>query len=181
MMSVDIPDGESVSVYKDLGGDGAYNYDPSSEPEFIIDSDQDINIKRGLYVYVIEDKKNVYEKPIERFYAEGKKSIKIDSDFNQNKLGELLTKERSKIRSTIVKKYPQFPELYKVSRENLFKKGDWYGAYVEARNSFYDDARIILNKQNGQWSVATDPPQIIIGEPSHKNIPIDVIREVNTY
>ncbi len=152
-----------------------------------------INFQPGVYVIKFSGSKD-YQ--IVTNSISITKSIEIKTPtliYTQDKLGQLLTAEKSSIQSVIT---PVLPNSgYQVDNGTLFDNGQWYGAnlkpgvwynpVVAVKNigpfSGLDDMlRIILKKENGKWKIAAGP-SIIFSIDDYPNIPSDVIRATNGF
>jgi hypothetical protein len=179
-VTVTVDAGLHAQIYKDLGGDGAYNYKASSTPVASLSSSQTIKLRDGTYDAVVSDPSHEYENPVIKIVVTpGTNSASISPTYTTTKLAALLTNEQPAILQALNAKYPTLSGLYTVSNGQLYERGDWFGAELVPSNPSDDLLRVILHEEDGTWKVATDPPQISIGEPSNTDIPSDVIESVD--
>lgn len=179
-VDVSIDPGLNVTIYKDLGGDGAFNYNPNSKPIARLSASQTITIRDGTYDTVVSDPTHEYENPVVKFVvAPGTDSVAVSPSYTSSKLATLLANEQPAITQALQAEYPDFSQNYGIADEQLYEQGNWYGAVLTPSAPTSDALRVILQKQGGSWGVVTDPPQISIGEPSFPNIPTDVIESVD--
>jgi hypothetical protein len=178
-VAITIDPGLQVAVYKDLGGDGAYNYNANSTPLASLNGDQTIKLRDGIYDAVVSDPNHQYENPVIKVVVTaGTNSATISPTYTTARLAALLASQQAAITQALDAKYPSLPSLYTVSGQ-LYEHADWYGAVLEPNNPANDILRVILHKQGSTWAVVTDPPEISIGEPSNLSIPTDVIESVD--
>lgn len=175
----EVPNGFSIAVYNDLGGDGAYNYDAKKAPVAQLSHSGRIRLERGTYVWAATPKEKL-QKTAERFTVADNSTVNVHLIYNDATLSTALPAVRPAIIAMLQKKYPKFSESYVIYRDQLFGVGNWYGAYLKSTRADFDDLRVVMRRGSGGWRVATDPPHITVGSPSNPDIPIDIIRSVNS-
>lgn len=70
-------------------------------------------------------------------------------------------------------------DSYTLQSGQLYGSGEWYGALIVPKTGG-DTLRIVLKKTGQSWSVATDPPNIIVSSVVFPDIPIEILRAVNS-
>jgi hypothetical protein len=171
----------SIAVYKDQGGKAAPSYNSSSKPIARLNSSQTIKIRDGSYDAVVNDPDHEYENPVIRFVVTpATDDATINLSYTSSKLATLLASEQPAITQALEAEYPDFSANYSIATGRLYEQGNWYGAVLTPSAPTSDIVRVILQKDSdGSWDVVIDPPQISIGEPSHPNIPPNVIESVD--
>jgi hypothetical protein len=171
--------GLQVSIYKDLGGDNAYNYNSHNTPLFKLDSPQTIRLKKGVYDFAVSDPTHKFENPITKInIGSDTNNLTIDPLFTDQELTTLLSTKRSAIQQALLNNYPSLFSFYTITSAQLYKYGNWYGAVLSPNSSQFDTLRVIMTYKNGAWRIAANP-QINISIPSNPSIPSDVIDAVD--
>jgi len=175
-----VPQGIEVSIYKDLGGDGAYNYNQNRPLLVTVSSSQKVKLKTGIYDVVVSDPSNLYSNPVTKeIISYNTKTVTVHPSYNDQKLESLLPSVRPSILESLYKAYPHIPQNYTVINDHLYVLGDWYGSVLKPKNPSLDTLRIIMHKEGSAWKLAIKQPTISIGEPSNPTIPPDVIEKVD--
>jgi hypothetical protein len=182
--SVEVPvkfaEGIKVLVYQDGGGDGSYNYDLSSKPLFTLLKSQKINIGLGVYDFVVSDSNDKYDVPVKKINIDKQaKVVNLDFEYSTQKLSAMLATEKNAAEAVILSNYPSLSQNYRITKENLYLTGEWYGAVLQPASASLDTYRVILHKQSGGWKIAVKEPAISIGIPSNPEIPPSVITKVD--
>lgn len=179
-VSVDLPKGVRVSVYKDLGGDGAANYDANDSVESLSASGT-ISIKTGSYIFAIESQPNQYKNPFSRETIDQTTSkITIKPTYSDEKLSELLPEARSAALTALYAKYPLLKQNYTIAGDGIYELGNWYGVTLIPKNPTFDTVKMIMKLENGSWKPAIGHPMISVGQPSNPTIPLSVLQGVNS-
>jgi hypothetical protein len=179
-VAITIDAGLHAKLYKDRGGDGAYNYNANSKPITSLDSGRVVRLRDGIYDAVVDDPTHQYENPVIRVVVTpGTNSASISPTYTSTKLAALLTSGQPAIIQALTAKYPALPSLYTITNGQLYERGDWYSAVLTPDDPSNDILRVIMHEDGGSWKVITDPPQISIGEPANPGIPTDVIEGVD--
>lgn len=110
--------------------------------------------------------------------------IKINPYYSQDKLSQLLGDQEGSIHNVIKSKYSNNINLYEIQSGKLYHFGDWYGTtlkYIGDDYSNSDTLRIVLNKEDNNWIIKTDPPSISLSKYVFPRIPVDVLVDVNNF
>lgn len=113
--------------------------------------------------------------------AEKQKTITIEPYFSEEKLNKQLNSEVAIIHQQIKAKYARI-NLYEIQAGKLYRYGEWYGTTLKyvGKDPFNSDTlRIVLNKQDGVWTIKTDPPGIFLSRHAFPDVPVEILREVN--
>lgn len=175
-VQVNVPSATKISVYKDLGGDGPYSFDPSQPLASDLSYSQEVNLSPGTYDLVASDPNHVYVNDISQALVNATTSaISPHLSYTESKLQAMLPGVRAAAQAVLFKTYPTLETNYTVSKDGLFMLGDWYGAVLKPVSPNMDTLRVILESRNGSWTVAVRQPDISIGEPSNPKIPAAVV------
>ncbi len=179
-VEVHIDDGLTVAVYPDSGGNNSYNYDPHQTPLFTLRAaEQTIKLKHGIYDFVLIGSVSQYENPVTKLVVNSsREGISISPTYTYGKLNNLLSDERSQIQQALYNAYPDLGGSYIVGGDQLFDKGEWYGAALQPIDPSNDRLHIIMKRSGDQWVVAA-APQINIAIPAYPNIPDNIIDTVD--
>jgi hypothetical protein len=153
----------------------------------ISDSGQQIRLKKGTYLLQYDAKDNYKDYFITINLSEKRQTVSLSPDYSDDYLNKLLRGETANLKKVILEKYPKIKQLYNIQPGRLYKKGDWYGTVLTYKgdstgaNLFKTDSlKIILEKQNGQWVVKTNPPNILLSKYDYPGIPEEILRSVNS-
>lgn len=153
-----------------------------NKPSKTIDKPGKYRLKKGLYLYTYSSPNKEFNTVDGNFDLQDKKVfINIKSfSYTDEKLAAMLVGEQTAINKAIVDRYPEQMKNYEIKNGRLYNQGEWFGAtlYSKDRENL-DDLKIILKKDKGQWTVATTPPDIVLSQPVYKNIPFNILSQVN--
>jgi hypothetical protein len=169
-----------VDVYKDtLGTASSSKSTPKSVAQ--LSTSGWLKLKKGTYDFIVNDPSHQYEAPITKTtVTDFSNSITIDPSFSSQKLGTLLVEERPAIQAALLAFYPTLNSSYRVSSDELFGSGNWYGASLSPISPGVDKVVLIMEQKNGVWSMAARP-QISISIPSNSTIPSSIIDSVDQF
>lgn len=169
-----------VSIYKDRGGDGTYNYDTKAKPLKTLTNNDTIRLKEGAYVFVVDDPSNQYENPATKHRIDGpNQTITINPGYTTEKLKQLLPDIRENARAALYTQYPRLPQNYTITADATYIRGEWYGFVIKPNEPQFDVVRGIMHKKDGSWRLETNPLLLSIGAPSHPDIPFEIVSAVN--
>lgn len=97
-------------------------------------------------------------------------------------LVQLLEEERPTIQGVLLAAYPKVSTDYTIIREQLFDKGQWYGAlltYNGTDSDNRDTLRVLMQKKNGVWILRTTPPQPLLAKKQFPDVPRPVLLSIN--
>jgi hypothetical protein len=174
-VNVILADGLRVSVYKDAGGDGPFNYDAQQPPILNLSSSQQTNLKPGIYDFVLNNPDQYKNPVIKKEITKSSNEIKIMPVYTDTKLAYLLPSVRQEAQNALFAAYLPIKQNYTISKDQAYGLGDWYGAMLQAKNPSMDNLKVILHKTNNSWSMAIKEPMISIGKPANPNIPPEFI------
>ncbi|HYH36487.1 MAG TPA: hypothetical protein VD706_03240 [Candidatus Saccharimonadales bacterium] len=175
---VDIPEGATVKIYADQGGDAPFQYDPS-KPLFTLSSDKTIQTKVGTYDFVIENAGDYEQNVTKTIVNSATDEVSINPDLSKAKLDSLLTAESGKIGAALTTKFSDIDRYYTVSKTGLYKHGQWAGVALTPKSNNYDPVRLVLEKSDSGWKVVTDPYIFVLGS-LYKEVPPDVVASTNS-
>lgn len=136
------------------------------------------------HTYLISYKPNDgYSQEEIKFSPKNRTSINIDPHYSVNKLNSILEGEFESIKTALYQKYPQL-HLYEIQKGKLYYMGEWYGTTLRYVGDDYDNSdtlRVVLKKSEDNWQVVTDPPSITLDKYTYKNIPFDILTDVNNF
>lgn len=179
-VTVSGPVNGKVLVYKDLGGDGAFNYDASKPPLYTVSIGDTLTIKQGLYDFVLDNSEGKYTDNVTRSnITTNTKKVALTPTYTEKELRRLLSSEKSAIQAALTRKYPGITENYTITSEHLYMTGVWYGSVLKPATPNFDTLKVILHKTGGSWKLAIDQPMVSIGQPSNTSIPFAVIDAVD--
>lgn len=97
-------------------------------------------------------------------------------------LAAQLATQQSAITRIIEQTYPRIPELYTISHQQLYGKGDWFGAtlhHIDATNQNRDTLHILLQRSGDDWKVISKPPQPVLTKALYPEAPIHILKRIN--
>lgn len=109
-------------------------------------------------------------------------TITLNPPYSEPKLASILKTESYYIGQVLHSAYPKIDE-YEIQPGQLYNKGEWFGTTLIYKGEDYfntDTLRVILHKENGQWIIKTRPPNIILSKVDFPDIPINILRKVNS-
>ncbi len=167
-----------VSIYKSSALDAGKGLKPAAT---ITRSGEVIKLPKGTYtVHYTGDEG--YLTRFQEFKLSKNQEVRIDPDYSEARLASLLKEEQGSIHQAVLTEYPN-TALYAFKGDKLYKKGDWFGAALiyQGTDIFnFDTVRVIAHKENGVWKVSTSPPTIVIDKYTYPDIPVEVLRDVNS-
>jgi hypothetical protein len=175
---VSIPKGAKVTAYKDVGGDGPYQYD-SSKPLLSLSSSQKITTKTGVYDFVISDSSSYATNVVQTTVNKATASVAVNPDLSDKSLNSLLSINSSQITASLFSSVRSLSSYYSVDKIALYQHGDWAGVTLKPLSPRYDPIRFVLHKDRNGWRVINTPSILVIGS-ANKTIPPDVVSSVNS-
>lgn len=176
---IKIDSGSSVSIYKKSGKGDTPIYKQGSKPLFSLDSSRKVRIKQGLYVSVLRDPDNIYQKPVALMKIDpGASVVTIDQNYSSKKLTSLLPETLPQVESALFSVYPPSSTSYSVSKAALYQKGGWCGLLISSNRPDKDTVRLVYHRSNGIWSLVAGP-NITLGKPSYPGVPGAVLEGVD--
>ncbi len=172
----------TLTLYAPSGDHESTAYDKSKV--FFVTSESDkFRVKKGVYTYAVSGNSD---------YQEVSQQINIDKkpvhlampqlDYTQAKLASLLSEQKAEIESVITDAYPSQMQLFSIQGGKLYGQGEWYGAKLVPNDPrAYDTLRIVLKKENGRWSIVTQPPEIILSRPIYPQIPASILSDLDNF
>ena len=144
-------------------------------------SDSKISLQKGDYYYIV--KAPMFDSTQYQFsVTDSNNDITVDPNYSAAYLASVLLDEKPAIDNLIKTTYPTDINNYSFITEQLFQKGEWYGAVL--RNNIYiqgglsDPYRIILHKVNNTWTIV-HYPEIVVTTSNNPNVPVDILNQVN--
>ncbi len=144
-------------------------------------SDSKISLQKGDYYYIV--KSPMFDSTQYQFsVTDSNNDITVDPNYSAAYLASVLLDEKPAIDNLIKTTYPTDINNYSFITEQLFQKGEWYGAVL--RNNIYiqgglsDPYRIILHKVNNTWTIV-HYPEIVVTTSNNPNVPVDILNQVN--
>lgn len=147
----------------------------------IVDSGKSMRLKSNNSYVLIFDGKSGYQGDTIAFKPRKNSNIKINPYFTKKRLSEILQNNINDIQEAIKSKYIN-SGLYKINKGSLYHYGEWYATtltYTGDDTDNSDTLRIVLKKEKNNWRVKTDPPNITLSKYVNKNIPTDILDDVN--
>lgn len=148
-----------------------------------ISATETFSTKKGSYVLVPKGQ-NIDTSPVS-FTVQGKPHEQVvDLPYTDEYLKNQLSGEKDAILSAITTKYPTATKRYTINDGKLYHWGEWYGATLTSRENpdeyvYADTVRILLKKQDGTWTVMSDPPEIILSTPTYPDTPEYILKDIN--
>lgn len=176
---------QTVAFERQTGVSDIYLYlqSDSKEPYRTISSQQNTTkLKAGTYYYVAVGD-NLDLKREQFTVAEDAITVQVNPEYTEAYLSQMLQNETAAISSAIIKKYAFAATEYEVVSGRLFQKGEWFGAIIKKRvdpRDITDLYRIILKKSDGEWTVV-NRPEIIATTKLFPDVPIDILRAINSF
>lgn len=141
-----------------------------------------IKLKRGIY-YLNYTAKNGYQSDHVRIdLTKDSQNLSINPEYTQQELSKRLNTQIESIDSAIKLFLGNEVNEYIVNTGKLYSNDEWYGTTLtyNGNDAFMADTlKIILKKDKNSWTVATNPPAIILSSVDYKDIPVDILKKVN--
>lgn len=176
---------DSIFIYRaaDLDSNGNTDKKPL---ETFIQSGQQITLEKGNYVLKYDAADTYQDDFVALELSEKQQTISVSPEHSQEYIDNALDREIQNINTTIKEKYPKAGSLYEIQRGSLYQEDEWYGTTLLYKGSRKGDnflktdpLRIVLKKENGQWVIKTNPPNILLNKYDYPDIPEDILRNVN--
>lgn len=104
-------------------------------------------------------------------------------NYTSSYLQHIYSKERSAIRSTLLKEYPRIRTLYSVSGGAVYQKGQYFGAKLthrQKKSEHRDSLRVLMKKDDsGKWRVLSHPPAPVLSAPDYPDVQRDTLESIN--
>jgi hypothetical protein len=175
---------QTLSItHKNIDKIKVYNTNkPKEDPTTYNLQDTSIRILKGQYKVYYFGKTSYSSGVYDIKLSDKPVSIKLSPGYSEAKLNSILDSEKETITSTIKGEYKNI-NLYTISPGSLYDRGQWYATtlvYGGDDDFNADTLRIVLKKESGIWNIVTNPPSIIVSKNLYKNIPNEVIEDINT-
>lgn len=171
----------TADVYKPDEGINPEDGTPKDEKISTVKGTQVLSLQAGNY-YIVPQGQKFDTSQITFQVKDSDVSVTVDPGYSSGYLSSLLRQELPAIKSAIVAKYPIAATNFTLNDGKLYKDGSWYGTtlvqHAEAGNNG-DVYRTVLHKVDGVWQVAA-MPELILTVPTHKDIPKDILADLNT-
>ena len=108
--------------------------------------------------------------------------ITIQPSLDRQELDKRFINKKNDVHTAIKNKYPNFDKVYRIESESLYYDGSWYGAvlhYIGDGIFNRDNTGLVLHETDSGWRVVTDPPLPSLNKPNLKDVPVDLINEIN--
>ena len=147
-----------------------------------LSSNGDIKLQDGKY-YVIPSGEGVATDKI-NFTVEGEdKTISINPPLTRDHLEKMLEKELPTIKVVISKKYGSLVDDYTLDNGSLYHHGEWFGGLLKLKvndlRNLTDSYRIVLHKEDGEWTVI-HRPEYILTSSRYSEVPVDILKDINS-
>lgn len=133
--------------------------------------------------YVIEPSgENIKADPIILPVGDTPVNQTIEIPYSDTLLKSSLATERDQIMATLTRTLPANLSLYIIEPGKLYKRGEWYATTLTYKNKVSesrDTLRLVMKKEADRWSLATKPPQISLSSVIYKDIPKDILSDIN--
>jgi uncharacterized pyridoxamine 5'-phosphate oxidase family protein len=174
--------GVVVDVYKYTSDNDTNTVKPADLVGSNISLNTSLKLRRGGYRIV--SKKNTSYRQIDEQInlADSVQSVVIDPAYSVSKLTAQLQNEQQAINKSLMNTFPNLQRLYTVGRQELFNKGEWYGATLDYKGFDYqnnDRLLVVAQKTKGAWVVITQPPEQTISNKKYPQIPRDIVIAMN--
>lgn len=93
-----------------------------------------------------------------------------------------LESEKPTIHGALLAAYPKISTDYTITREQLFDKGQWYGALLTYKGTDTDNRdtlRVLMQKKDGAWALRTTPPRMLLAAKQFPDVPRSVLQSIN--
>lgn len=182
--------GLKASIYRLPVQDDDADFQAFIHKDYLVgETNQDTNLKlkEGKYLVVTSGNQDYAAQTEAVSLIDGPKTVTINPAYTTDKLAELLGRERDALRQTITTAFPIVTSGYEIGGGKLYEHGDWYGTTLrlsqteeQKRLGYADTYRLVAHKENGLWVVKTKPPQLVLSRLSYPDIPVAILKDVNT-
>lgn len=147
-----------------------------------LSSDDKVLLRAGKY-YAVPAGENIVTDKIQFSVEDKDVAVDIQPPYTSEFLADILKDEAEAIRTAVVKKYPSALNEYSLVQESLYKRGEWFGGLLAPKvnnvRDKRDPYRIVLHKKDGSWNVIRRPEYILTSS-RYNEVPIEVLRQINT-
>jgi hypothetical protein len=171
----------TMKLYLSTSKGEGVSYD-KNHPVFTTSQPLERRLKKGVYVYVVSSPGKDYL-PYTHVIKLGEKPVVLafpQLDYTEAKLSALEKAEEPAIQAVLHAKWPTQMQSYHLQSGKLYKNGEWFGG-VLAPSDGSDVLRVVLHKDEDQWKIVTNPPDIVITHPVYPEIPVDVLTDLNNF
>lgn len=146
---------------------------------------QEYKLKKGSYV--LEPKgEHIVTTPLVFTLSESPLTQIVDVPYTNAYLEEILNNEQASITEAINVHIPELAGSYSIPISTLYGRGEWYGAlltnnYGYETYTYGDDLRLLMHKENGNWRVLTEPPQITLNTIDYPDTPREILKSINEF
>lgn len=147
-----------------------------------IESNKAYTLWKGNYIISYTPSEGYEKKDIYVSLFDEQKNIQIDPHYTETKLEDMRKKEFTTIKSSLQTKLAAITRDYTIQPGKLYGRGEWYGTTLQYIGDYPDNAdtlRVVMNKQNNSWQIATQPPAISLSKYIYKDIPKYILDDVN--
>ena len=138
-------------------------------------------VKKGLYALKPEGEKidksligvSVGDQPVTKT---------LDIDYSRQQLSTMLSAEEAIIMSVVRASNSGIPLFYRVNSGQLYHHGEWYAttlSYGGPEDLRRDTLRLVAKKQDNQWKVVTNPPQVVLNKLDYPDVPVSILQKAN--
>jgi hypothetical protein len=180
-VTIDVKNAEiTADVYQPEKGINPEDGTPHDTKIATVKGTKDLSLQAGNY-YVVPQGEKFDRSQITFQVGDKDISVTINPGFSSTYLTSLLKQELPTIKSVIVAKYPIAATNFTLNDGKLYRDGSWYGTtlvqHADAGNNG-DVYRTVLHKVNGSWQIVA-MPELILTIPTHKDIPKDILADLN--
>ncbi|MGB4768400.1 MAG: hypothetical protein WBP22_04020 [Candidatus Saccharimonas sp.] len=154
---------------------------PTGDSVQVVESGKQYFVKKGLYALKPTGEK-IDESLISMKVGDQPVTKTLDIDFSKQQLATLLSTEEATIIDVVRASNSGIPLFYRVNSGQLYHHGEWYAttlSYGGPEDLRRDTLRLVAKKQDGKWSVVTNPPQVILNKLDYPNIPVAILQKAN--
>lgn len=152
----------------------------SNDPIKALSSSQEFKLKKGSYVLVTKTSGSLASQTVYFELQDTKVNLTVSPGYTEQELKSMLVSEQALINQTFNSKYSNAAAGYTVQNGQLFRRGEWFGAVLVPAGATQDTLRFVMQKRDGKWAIATDPPEIILSSPVYPDIPKEILQAVNS-
>lgn len=139
-----------------------------------------LTLPSGKYYYVVTGER--IAPSTVKFTVPNDTQFTIDPDYSSSYLASLLESEVPAIDQLLETRYAKIANGYVIHPGKFYRQGQWYATIISDRRSTnedpYDEYRIVLNKQNGNW-VAVTTPEISLSAVTFPGVPHEILSDIN--
>ena len=170
----------SIDLHAPLYENEGVSYDKNKPPLLKISAVGTYSLAKGQYVYAATGIEG-YKEEVGEITMTSNQELSVSLEISEQKLAERLPSESPAVEAAIRARYPTQMNVYRLENGKLHNNGEWFSGKLipTTEQDIRSELRIVLQKNNGQWSIVSEPPDIILSSQKYPQIPKELLIDIN--